>query len=137
MTGIAVPDIITGIEAETHIDTSLVSYVRQLQAKGYRIACLSNGTREWTLRVIIDHDLGDLFEQVVLSGDLGIVKPSPGIYTRTLEILRISAAEAIFVDDRKTNVDAAIDCGMRGILFTNTPTFEQEFERIESAFSAT
>lgn len=128
MTGIAVPEIVAGIEAETHINTPLVSYVRQLKAEGHRIACLSNGTHEWTLRVIIDHGLGDLFEAVVLSGDLGIVKPSPEIYTYTLEKLDIKPAQAIFVDDRQANVDAATALGMRGLLFTDTHTFVAELE---------
>jgi len=53
---------------------------------------------EWTLQVITDHGLGDLFEEVVISADLGIVKPDPDTYLRTLEKLRLPANQTIFVD---------------------------------------
>lgn len=132
LTGVPVPEIISGIEAETNINTPLVSYAQQLQTNGYRLACLSNGTHEWTLQVITDHGLGGLFEQVVLSGDVGIVKPSQGIYRYALELLDIKASEAVFVDDRQANVDAAITCGMRGLLFSETTAFISDFEQLEA-----
>jgi HAD superfamily hydrolase (TIGR01509 family) len=130
LTGVPIPAIVEGIEAETHINTSLVAYTQGLKAKGYRIACLSNGTREWTLRVVIDHGLGDLFEEVILSGDIGIVKPSPEIYSHTLTTLGATASQVIFVDDRKANVTAAEACGMRGVVFTDTPAFITELESL-------
>lgn len=130
LSGIPVPEIIRGIEAETHINTSLVKYVETLRARGYRIACLSNGTHEWTLRVIVDHGLEHLFDEIVLSGDLGIVKPSPEIYTHTLDKLGLKPAQAIFVDDRQSNNDAAEALGIRSLLFTDTQTFIKDLESL-------
>jgi epoxide hydrolase-like predicted phosphatase len=130
ITGISIPDIIRGVEAETSINTLLVAYTQKLKTKGYRIVCLSNGSHEWTLQVINDHDLRNLFDEIVLSGDLGIVKPDSEIYKYTLKKLDISAAEAIFIDDRKANVDAAEACGIRSILFKDTPTFVLTLGRI-------
>ena len=133
MSGMPIAEVVAGIEAETHINESLVAYVQQLKLKGYRIALLSNGTHEWTLQVIKEHGFADLFEQIVLSGDLGIVKPSPEIYLHTLRALKIEAQEALFVDDRQPNVDAAEALGMHGLLFTDTRTFQRDFERLAAA----
>lgn len=130
MTSVPIPDIVAGIEAETDINVSLIDYVRQLKARGYRVACLSNGTKEWTVAVMVDHGFADLFETVILSSDLGMVKPSPEIYLHTLQTLHITAPQAIFVDDRQANVDAAVALGMQGLTFSDTPTFEQAFERL-------
>jgi HAD superfamily hydrolase (TIGR01509 family) len=135
LTGVPVAEIEAGIEAEAIINVSLVAYVKKLRARGYRIACLSNGTREWTLRVMIDYGLRELFDERVLSGDLGIVKPSPEIYTQTLDKLKLKASEVIFVDDRKPNVDAAEVCGIRSLEFSDTPAFIAEFERLTAAES--
>lgn len=129
LTGVPVEQVVTGIEGETIINTELVDYVKQLM-KNYKIVCLSNGTREWTLRVIIDHGLTELFDEVVLSGDLGIVKPSPEIYTYTLEKLYITADQAILVDDREVNIEAAEALGIRSLLFSDTKTFIAEFEKL-------
>ena len=133
LVGVSVDEMEEGVEAETIINTSLVSYVKELRQKGYRTACLSNGTHEWTLAVINNHGLAHLFDEVILSGDLGVVKPSPEIYNHMLETLDISAAEAIFVDDRKVNVDAAETCGIRSLVFIDTETFTSEFEQLVAA----
>ena len=128
LSGVPVDQVAWGIEAETVIDTALVAYAQELKADGYRIACLSNGSHEWTLQVINDNGLRDLFEEIVLSGDLGIVKPSPEIYTYTFDKLGLKPSQAIFVDDRKANTDAAEACGIRSLVFSDTPTFIKELK---------
>jgi 2-haloacid dehalogenase len=130
LTGVPPAEIAAGIEAETVINTELVAYTQELKTRGFQVACLSNGSHEWTLQVINDHGLAPLFDDVVLSGDLGIVKPDPKIYHHTLQKLNLAAKEAIFVDDRKTNVEAAEACGIRSLLFHDTPTFKSELERL-------
>ncbi|HSW65680.1 MAG TPA: HAD family phosphatase [Bacillota bacterium] len=130
LTGIPAAAIAQGIEARVAINTALVDYAQQLQVSGLRIACLSNGSREWTLQVINEHNLGHLFEQVILSSDLGLVKPDREIYLEALHKLGAQPSQTIFVDDRKTNVDAAEALGIRGLVFTDTPTFIADLERI-------
>lgn len=130
LVNVSVDEMTKGVEAETVINTPLVSYVKDLKQRGYQIACLSNGSREWTLAVINNHGLGKLFDEVVLSGDLGIVKPSPEIYVHTLEKLNMTASEAIFVDDRKVNIDAAEACGIRSLVFNDTDAFINELEQL-------
>ena len=130
LTGTPISDIVKGIAVETRINNPLIAYVRELKTEGRRIACLSNGTREWTLQTILDNGFEDLFEQIILSGDLGIVKPDPAIYAHALKVLDVEASKALFVDDRKANVDAAIACGMQGLVFTDTAAFIRDFERL-------
>jgi len=130
LTGIPVTEIEKGIEAEKALDHELVAYAKELKNRGYRIACLSNGSHEWTLQVINDYDLGQLFEEVVLSSDVGIVKPDPAIYEYTLKKLKITAGQAIFVDDRQANVDAGEACGIKSLLFTNTESFVKDLEAV-------
>lgn len=130
LVGVSVDKMEKGVEAEIVINTTLVNYVKELRQKGYRVACLSNGTHEWTLAVINNHGLAHLFDEVILSGDLGIVKPSPEIYNHVLEKLHVVASEAIFVDDRKVNIDAAESYGIHSLVFSDTETFMSEFEQL-------
>ena len=130
LVGMNVSEIKHGVEAETIINNSLVTFVQGLKDKGYAIVCLSNGTQEWTLGVIRDNGLSYLFDEVVLSGDLGIVKPSSEIYMHTLDKLNITASQAIFVDDRLVNTKAAEACGISSLVFSDTKTFIHEFEAI-------
>lgn len=57
----------------------------------------------------------DMFDVVVISGEVGMRKPEPRIYQYTLAQLGVAAHEAVFVDDIKVNVDAAVAVGMVGI----------------------
>lgn len=130
LTGIPAPEVARGIEARVAINTALVDYTEQLKASGLRIACLSNGSHEWTLQIIREHGLEHIFEAVILSSDLGLVKPDPEIYLQALQRLGVQPSQALFVDDRKTNVDAAEALGIRSLVFTDTPAFIEEFEKV-------
>lgn len=120
LAGVSAHEMTKGVEAQTAINSELVTLVTQLQGNGYKIACLSNGTHEWTLRVINDHGLGNIFDKIVLSGDIGIVKPDPRIYQKALASLDVTASEAIFIDDRQVNVEAGEACGIHSFVFTST-----------------
>lgn len=130
LSGIPVEEVVRGIDLETHLNISLIEYTRILIDRGFRIACLSNGTKEWTLKVMVDSNLTDLFEEITLSADLGIVKPDPEIYQYTLKRLALPAAEVVFVDDRQANVDAAEALGIRSLLFTDVYSFISDFEQL-------
>lgn len=130
LTDIPINQVVDGVEAEVIINDQLVAWTHKLKEGGRITACLSNGTHEWTLDVISRHGLARLFDEIILSGDLGIVKPDSRIYLHTLQKLNIEAAETIFVDDREVNVNAAKECGINGMLFTNTARFIAEFEHL-------
>ena len=61
------------------------------------------------------------FDGTVVSGDEGLVKPDPAIYRLLLERYAITPQRAVFIDDKRENVDAARALGLHGIHFT-TPT---------------
>lgn len=113
--GKSVEEVTRGIEAKIRIDWELVDYVRSLD--GYKVACLSNGTQEWTNAIIEEYAISDLFDEIIVSGDLGIIKPDAEIYLYTLKKLGVQASQAIFVDDRQPNVLGGEACGIRSILF--------------------
>lgn len=95
-------------------DQVIADWLKSLRPK-YRIAFISNdwsNGREENRRLGLD-ELADL---MVISAEEGVAKPDPRIYELTLSRLRVIAPEALFVDDRLENVDAAIKLGMHGIL---------------------
>ena len=63
--------------------------------------------------------LGDFFTACYVSGELGLLKPQPEIYQHVLDDLGISAAEAVFIDNREANVRGAQALGITGHLFTD------------------
>lgn len=58
------------------------------------------------------------FRDIVVSGEVKLLKPDPAIYWLALDRFRLRPAEALFVDDRAINVEAAEAIGMKAHLFT-------------------
>ena len=57
----------------------------------------------------------ELFDVVVISGEVGMRKPEPEIFTHTLDLIGLAAAECVFVDDLAHNVAAAVELGFVGV----------------------
>jgi HAD superfamily hydrolase (TIGR01509 family) len=51
------------------------------------------------------------FADIVISGDVGLAKPDPRIFELTARRTGLAPAELLFVDDSRTNTDAAAACG--------------------------
>ena len=76
-----------------------------------------------------------LIDQYVVSGDVKIVKPAPGIFHILLNQFGLKAEECIFVDDNPDNVASANDLGFHGILFHDAITLEQQLTSLPSSLS--
>lgn len=59
----------------------------------------------------------DYFDGVVVSADVRIVKPDPGIYQHLLDTYTLNPEECLFIDDREDNVEGARQVGMQVIQF--------------------
>ena len=52
------------------------------------------------------------FAGIVVSGEEGVIKPSPDIFRILLERFDLNARDAVFIDDNLRNVDAAAALGI-------------------------
>ena len=68
------------------------------------------------------------FRDIVVSGEEKLLKPDPAIYSLALHRFGLQAHEALFVDDRKINVEGAEAVGMRGHLFTGAEDLRLRLE---------
>ena len=97
------------------IDHNLIGYIRSMREK-YHTGMISNawsGLREF----ITKQNLIDIFDTVIISAEVGVVKPSARIYEVALEHAKVDAGEAVFVDDVPVNIEACEKVGMKGVLF--------------------
>jgi putative hydrolase of the HAD superfamily len=91
--------------------------IRALRAAGLRTALLSNS---WGCDEYPRADFPELFDTVVLSGEVGMRKPEKEIFCYAAKAIGLVPAECVFVDDMEANVAAAQACGMTGVLHTET-----------------
>ena len=67
---------------------------------------------------------------VVVSGTEGVAKPDPAAYRLAVERAGLPAYDLVFVDDRASNVDAAIACGLHGLVFTDADTLRADLRAL-------
>jgi len=92
----------------------------------YKIAMLSNIGRGVVNDLFTEKELKELFDIVVLSSEVGIVKPDPAIYELTARELELAPEECIMIDDILRNVEGAKKIGMHGILYESAEQLEVE-----------
>ncbi|MFF3325654.1 HAD family hydrolase [Streptomyces sp. NPDC002889] len=97
---------------EMRADAQMIALVRDLRALGIRTVLLSNSWGNTYPRRL----LAELFDAVVISGEVGLRKPDPRIYRLALEQAGAAADEAVFVDDAQPNVSAAATLGLHAVL---------------------
>ena len=98
----------------TRLVAPMVEFIRGLRAT-HRTAFLSNAWSDTRPRLQRD-GIEAAVDAVILSCEVGVAKPDPGIYQVALERLGVVATAAAFVDDAEVNVEAARALGMEGIV---------------------
>lgn len=112
-------------------NASVFSWLQDLRQSGqYTTALVSNIARDGIDGLIPPSERADLFDAVVLSGEVGVTKPSAAIYDITLERLGVAPHEAIMIDDLLDNIDGAQYAGLRGIVYGNMRQVREDFDRI-------
>lgn len=111
------------------VNYRLVSLIRDLREKAYPIALLSNESLALSDR-LRDLGLDDLFDHVLISAEIGVMKPDPTAYRVALQTLGVAPHEAVFVDDSLPNVRAAQQMGIHAILSRDCDDLRPEFARL-------
>jgi putative hydrolase of the HAD superfamily len=100
--------------------------VRRARQAGLKTALLSNS---WGNTYPRD-GWAEMFDDVVISGEVGMRKPELAIYHHAAERLGVRAAECVFVDDLPINIRGAVMAGMTGVLHRDYDQTRQELEAL-------
>jgi 2-haloacid dehalogenase len=112
---------------EAYWDT--VEILKQLKQAGYRLYGLSNWSAETFPLVRARYDFFDLLDDMVISGEVGFVKPEPEIYQIMLDKIGKPAEECLFIDDSLPNIQQAEKLGFVGIHFQSAEQLRIELEK--------
>jgi putative hydrolase of the HAD superfamily len=116
------------VEIWAHTNSDMLQWVNQLHAAGIKTALLSNMPWDLVKYVRANCHWMENFSFKTFSAEERLIKPDPAIYEHTLRGLGVTAAEALFVDDREVNVEAARALGIRSIRFQSTAQLKNELE---------
>jgi putative hydrolase of the HAD superfamily len=108
------------------LEESMLTAVQRARDAGFKTALLSNS---WGLDLYPKARFDELFDAVVISGEVGLRKPDKAIFDLLLERLSLPAEACLFVDDHPGHLHAAADLGIETLLH-QTP--ERTIEELET-----
>lgn len=127
-TGVSADDIeriITGNKA----NTPLFEYIRDAISPSYKVGLLSNAGANW-LDDLFEPWQVSLFNETLLSYEIGFVKPNPVMYETIAMRLGVLPEEAVFVDDRIEFVSGAEAVGMHAVHYRSVDQVKNDLEAI-------
>lgn len=119
--------LIDRLFAQVGPDPAMIGAVRAARAAGIRTGLVSNswGTRRYDRAL-----LAELFDGVVISGEVGIRKPAPRIYELGAEAVGAAPSACVFVDDLPFNLTPAQELGMATVHHIEAATTIPKLERL-------
>jgi 2-haloacid dehalogenase len=107
----------------------VVDILGKLKGARYALYALSNWPAEKFALVRPQYPFFEWFDGMVISGEVGLVKPDQAIFELLLERVGRPADECLFVDDDITNISVARELGFQTILFRSALRLETELQR--------
>jgi putative hydrolase of the HAD superfamily len=90
--------------------------LERLTEMGYRLGLISN-FEEWLEEMLVELEVGHLFDVSIISGSEGMEKPDPEIYRRALTKAGVEASAAVHVGDSPANdITPAVEVGITAVL---------------------
>lgn len=111
------------------VDTELVAYIRRLRPV-YRTGLLSNMFSDLRQLMAEQWDMSDAFDEIIVSAEVGLMKPDARIFHLALQRLGVAPEEAVFIDDTERNVAAARSTGWHALQFHSPAQVRVDLERL-------
>jgi HAD superfamily hydrolase (TIGR01509 family) len=117
--------------ADEQMDNAILALVAKLRPR-YRVGLVSDAGPEQQIQLLHKFGLDTrvAFDDHLISGIIGVAKPSPIIFQLACERLGVVPKEAVMVDTAPQNVEAARSVGMHGIRYVGYPAFMEELHAL-------
>lgn len=113
------------IEGWSHSDPEMLALIDDLHHAGVRLAVLSNAPATMGDHVR-SRPWASAFDVIIMSGEIGLMKPDEEIYRYLLGTLAVPADRVAFTDDLAANIAGAAATGIRALHFTGVPTLRAD-----------
>jgi epoxide hydrolase-like predicted phosphatase len=127
-----IPALREGFFEGDRIDTSLLEAINSLRPR-FRIGLLSNAWSELRKYIEDEWHIADVFDDMIISAEVGLAKPDPRIYQLAVDRLGVPAEQTVFIDDVLRNVEGARLAGLASIQFQNPSQVQAEIMRLLEA----
>jgi HAD superfamily hydrolase (TIGR01509 family) len=106
----------------------LVDFMQEAKRRGLSMVLVTNAPEENVEALLLALELGDFFDEIVLSDEVGHVKPDPAPYEAALAKLGVVPEEALAFEDSTSGIASAVGADVQtvGIASTQTPETLEE-----------
>ena len=108
-----------------------IELLKRLKTAGYPIYGLSNWSAETFPFAREKYDFFNLLDDIVISGEVGSIKPEPEIFEILLENIGKPANQCRFIDDAPLNIEQARRMGFAAIRFESAEQLERELKHLD------
>ena len=137
LTGLSAADVERLYWSVNRFNQPTMDWVHELKVSGkYKIGMLSNISRDWMDVSLPVFDQQKLFDDILLSGDVKVVKPDPEIFRLMADKLAVHPNECVMIDDLSVNIDGAKLAGMQGIVYKTLDQARAELNNLLGSVNA-
>lgn len=108
---------------------SIRPIVAKIKDKGLRLVLLSNTTSAHFRFIKERFNVLELFDEWIVSYEVGAMKPDAPMYEVALEKIQCPADRCFYSDDLEVNVEAGRRFGLRSEIYTDTPTLVKQLRQ--------
>lgn len=113
----------------SRLNPDMVGWLSALSSAGLKTAVLSNMHMAMVQHARHAFQWLDGVTFVTFSAEVRLIKPDPAIYEHCLRGLDVAASDALFIDDREVNVEAARAIGIHALLFQSLAQLRDELQQ--------
>jgi putative hydrolase of the HAD superfamily len=128
--GVEPDGLVRGLLADLRPDQLMAQAVTRARAAGVRAGVITNSWGTAPYDPYAAYELGERFDAVVISSEVGIRKPDPAIYRLAADKLGVAPEACVFVDDMAINLRSAQEVGMVVIHHVDAVSTLRELKRL-------
>ena len=117
-------------ESITGLIPGTIDILYKLKAAGYRLFGLTNWSAEKFSLVRPKYAFFELFEDILVSGEIKLIKPDPAIFSLLLQKIQHQAEECLLIDDSFQNIKMAQKMGFAVHHFSSPARLEIKLQKM-------
>jgi 2-haloacid dehalogenase len=111
-----------------------VAILEKLKSSGYLLYGLSNWPEEKYRLVLPKYAFFELFDDIIISGEVKVAKPDKLIFNILLERIKRESWQCVYIDDSKQNIDVALGLGFRCVHYQSPGQLESDLAEAGISF---
>ncbi len=129
LSGLELAETRRGVVGQWLRNQTLMDFAQSLRPQ-YKVGLLTNMSSGAIDRFFSQHERRQLFDDVIVSSEVGAVKPSQHIFMLAARGLDVEPEECLVIDDSTQNCSGAVEAGMQAIAYQSTQQVVAETKRL-------